>query len=125
MNYCLFSTVLNRLLTVSDLREVYDQMYPQHVNWRPIGLRLGLPNYILDNIGDQYQKNEQRLEKVLLEWLRRRSLCPSWQSLIDALNHKTVGDEEAAEDLLQYLQTTAALGELFTALALPCTLVTI
>ncbi len=128
MNYCLFPTadgVLNRLLTVSDLREVYDQMYPQMVNWWPIGLRLGLPHYILDDIGDQYRKNEQRLEKVLLEWLRRRKFRPSWQSLIDALNHKTVGNEGAAEDLLVYLLSRVAAGELFTALAFPCSLVTV
>ncbi len=100
-------------------------MYPQMVIWRPIGLRLSLPPYILDDIEDQYRKNEQRLEKVLLEWMRRRNLRPSWQSLIDALNHQTVGDEGAAEDLLVYLQSRAAAGELFTALALPCSLVTI
>ncbi len=100
--------VLNRLLTVDDLREVYDPMYPQMVNWRRIGLRLGLPPYILDNIGDQYRNNEQRLEKMLLEWLRRRNLRPCWQSLIDALNHQTVGDEGAADDIRKYLLSRAA-----------------
>ncbi len=116
MNYCLFPTadgVLNSLLTTDDLREVYYKMYPQMVNWRHIGLHLGLPHYILDNIGDQYRKNEQRLEKVLVEWLRRRKFRPSWQSLIDALRHQTVDDEGAAEDLLEYLLSRAAAGELW------------
>ncbi len=114
MNYCLLPTadgVLNRLLTVNDLKEVYDQMYPQMVNWRPIGLRLRLPPYLLDNIGDQYGKNEQRLEKMLLEWLKRsNSLRPSWQPLIDALNHHTVGDERAADVIREYVLSKAAEG---------------
>ncbi len=94
-------------------------MYPQMVNWRPIGRRLGLPHYILDDIEDQYRKNEQRLENVLLKWLKRRNFCPCWQSLIDALNHPTVDDQGAADDIREYVLSKAAEGEHHSPFILP------
>lgn len=97
-------------LTVKDFREVYEQLYPQRLKWRPIGVRLGLQCDLLENIEDQYRKNEKRLEQTLMEWLRRRHLNPTWQSLIDALRHRTVGDEGAAEDLEEYVMSGAEGG---------------
>ncbi len=85
-------------------------MYPQRVSWHPIGLRLGFPVRVLERIGNEYRQNEQRLEKMLLEWLRRRNFQPSWQSLIDALNHPTVGGEGAADDIRKYVLSKAAEG---------------
>ncbi len=93
-----------------DFREVYAQMYPQRVRWHPIGLCLGFPLRVLEHIGDEYRQNEQRLEKMLVEWLRRPNLQPSWQSLIDALNHPTVGGEGAADDIRKYVLSKAAEG---------------
>ncbi len=122
MNYCLFPTadgILTKLLTESDLKEVYGQMYPQMLKWRPIGLRLDLSAYILDNIGDQYRKNERRLEMVLLEWLRRRKFHPSWQSLIDALNHHTVNGQGLADEIREYVLPKTTEGEHHSPFILP------
>ncbi len=117
--------ILSRVLTISDCKEVYDRLHPQRLKWKPIGERLNLDTNDLENIDDEYRSNEQRLRKMIHDWLRRSSLKPTWQSLIDALRHRTVNEEGAAEDLLEYLLSRAAAGELFTALALPCSLATI
>ncbi len=117
--------ILSRVLTISDYTEVYDRLHPQRLKWKPIGERLNLRINDLENIDDENRSNDQRLKKMILGWLRRRNLKPTWQSLIDALRHRTVDEEGAAEDLLEYLLSRPAAGELFTALAFPCSLVTI
>ncbi len=101
---------LSRLLTVRDIREVYAQMYPQRLRWHPIGLHLGFPLRVLKHIEDEYRQNDQQFGKMLLEWLRRPNLQTSWQSLIDALNHPTVGGEGAADDIRKYVLSKAAEG---------------
>lgn len=97
------------LLTVDNLYEVYSKVYPQMLKWRPMGLCLKLPHFILANIEDQYRDNAKCLEKMLLAWLRKGQ-DTTWQALIDALRELIVGEEGAAEDLEEYLKSKSARG---------------
>ncbi len=97
--------LLARLLTVNDYREVYDQLHHLRARWWQIGVHLRLHVDDLENIEKDCRNNEQRLQKMLLLWLRRRSRSPTWQKLISALRHETVGDEGAAEDLKTYVMS--------------------
>lgn len=107
----MYFTTVGKLLTVDDFREVYGRVYPQRLRWRPIGLCLGVHATILENTEYQYFRNtEQCLEKTLLDWLRRPTLRPTWQALINALKDKIVGEEGAAEALLNFLKSKAANG---------------
>ncbi len=85
-------------------------MHSLRFKWKPIGERLSLDINDLQNIDEENRNNDQRLEKMILDWLKRRSVKPTWQSLIDALRHETVGEEGAAEDIQEYLQSRAAAG---------------
>lgn len=81
------------------------------MKWHPIGLRLYVPIDVLENISVELVWNDQRLRKMLLELLRRHlRLNPTWRAIMDALKHLTVGEEAAAEDLRQYLESKAAEG---------------
>lgn len=96
---------------MEDFREVYSEIYPHRANWHPIGLQLNLSPNDLVNIGDECRTNDQRVGRMLCEWLRKRqTLRPTWQALIDALSHHTVGCEDGAEDLRKYLIKRAAEG---------------
>ncbi len=91
------------LLTEDDFCEVYHQLSAKRVRRRPIGLHLGLPYHILENIEDQYRDNDLRLQNVVVTWLRLRGLHPTWLALMDALRHETVGDEGAAGGIREYV----------------------
>ncbi len=98
------------LLRVADFQVVYEHLYPVRLHWRPIGDRLGLNPSDLENYEDEYRKNDQRLRKVILEWLRQRNLRPTWKALIEALSHQTVGEEGAAHDLQEFVMPGAKPG---------------
>ncbi len=100
----------DELLTVADFQAVYEHLYPVRLHWRPLGDRLCLNPSDLENYEDEYRKNDQRLRKVILEWLRQRNLRPTWKALIEALKHQTVGEEGAAYDLQEFVMPGAKPG---------------
>ncbi len=92
------------VLRPSDLREVCDRLDCVQVQWENIGLHLDLPYGILANIKDEHGTNQKRLQQMILAWLNGRgNKMPTWQSLIDALNHFAVGEEGVAEDVRTYV----------------------
>ncbi len=100
-----FRTADGRLLTPlrpSDLTEVCDQLDGVKVEWENIGLHLDLPYKILEDIGKEpaYRTNQKRLQQMILAWLKGRGeKTPTWQSLIDALEHHAVSENATAEDI--------------------------
>ncbi len=107
-----FRTAEGRLhtpLRESDVTEVCDQLDGVKVRWEIIGQHLDLPNKILEDIEDQYKNNQKRLRKMILAWLKGRGKRPpTWQSLIDALKHHTVGENATAEDIRTYVLSKEA-----------------
>lgn len=117
MFYLYISTV-DRLLTADDYREVYSMLYPQRLQWYPIGLQINVPHDVLENLKAECRENEQCLQKMLLYWLRmKQTMRPTWQALIDALRCKTVGNEGAADDLQKYLTSRASEGNVSASLS--------
>ncbi len=74
---------------------------------------MGLRHDVLENIEDQYSDNDGRLREMVVTWLRLRGLQPTWLALMDALRHKTIGDEGAAEGIREYVVSKATRGVLF------------
>ncbi len=100
MNFATYTAyTADRLLTLDDFQAVYEKLYPLRGKWHFIGVQLGISLEHLDNYEDDYRNNHQCLRMVILDWLRRRKLRPTWKALIEALRHETVGDEGAAHDL--------------------------
>ncbi len=107
-----FRTAERRLHTPlfeSDVTEVCDQLDGVKVRWEIIGQHLDLPNKILEDIKDEYRNNQKRLRKMILAWLKGRGQKPpTWQSLINALKHHTVGENATAEDIRTYVLSKEA-----------------
>ncbi len=109
-----FHTADERFHTVlkpSDLMEVCDKLDDVKVKWQNIGLHLDLPNKVLQDIDAdhvQYANNQKRLRAMILAWLSRRLTPPTWQSLIDALEHYVIGENATAEDIRTYVLSKEA-----------------
>ena len=67
--------------------------------WRPIGLKLGLTPGTLDAIEQEKSKMSNRLEAVLLDWLRVTIGATCREQLIDALRSALVREIQLAEKL--------------------------
>ena len=69
------------------------------VNWRDLGLALGLSRHTLDRIAAQYLGDPRRcLTEILAAWLQKENeSTPSWRALVAALRKPTVGKEGLAD----------------------------
>ncbi len=76
-------------------------VFEARVNWRPIGIELGLNIVKLNDIEERYRGNDRRMEEVVSEWLNKQSLNPCWQSLVDVLKDRTVGEEGVAAAIVK------------------------
>ncbi len=81
-----------------DLVHVYEELFYVRAKWRPIGLKLGLDPGTLDAIEQRQANPHDRLEAVLLDWLRVTKGA-TWEQLIDALQSALVREIKLAEKL--------------------------
>ncbi len=92
--------------------EVCELLDGVKVQWDNIGLHLDLPYEILGVIGDEHSRNQKRLRAMILAWLKGRGKKPpTWQSLIDALEHYAVGENATAEDIRTYVLSKETQGK--------------
>ncbi|XP_064385878.1 uncharacterized protein LOC135334573 isoform X2 [Halichondria panicea] len=87
-------------LGTSDLQliDLYGALFEARAKWRPIGLELRLTPGTLDAIEQMKINPSDRLEAVLLHWLRV-TRGASWKQVIDALRSALVGEIQLAEKL--------------------------
>ncbi len=77
-------------LTVEDLGKVYIELYEGRVQWKNIGLELGLNIAMLDSIEiDRHHKTEPCCLDMLKEWLTNET-NRSWSALADAMESPIV-----------------------------------
>ena len=70
------------------------------VDWKELGLALGLSPDTLDVIAAQYPRDPRRcLTEVLAEWLQKEGT--SWRALVAALREPTVGKEGLANEIAE------------------------
>ena len=77
---------------------VYEELFEVRAKWRPIGLKLRLTPGTLDAIEQGKINPSDRLEAVLLHWLRVTREA-SWKQVIDALRSALIGEIRLAEKL--------------------------
>ena len=113
-----------KILKIGDFGEVYTALYPARGKWRTIGIKLGLDLAELDDI-EESNDNDRRIQQVIRKWLEKRSLNPSWESLIAVLKTREVGREDLAEEIKNKklsahwrdgLKTTNTMTLLFTSI---------
>ncbi len=92
----IYSTNLG--LETNDLKLIYGVLFEVRAKWRPIGLELGLTPGTLDAIEQVRINPSDRLEAVLLDWLRG-AIAATWEQLIDALQSAPVGAIQLARQL--------------------------
>ena len=91
-------TGTNLGLGTSDLQLIYGALFEVRAKWRPIGLELSLTPGTLDAIEQMKINPSDRLEAVLLHWLRV-TRGASWKQVIDALRSALVDEIQLAEKL--------------------------
>ena len=64
------------------LSSAFRYTLPLSAKWNNIGVLLDLDEAILEKIEHDYSKADDRLQKVLSEWMKR---APSWQTLAEAV----------------------------------------
>ena len=64
--------------------------------WYQLGVLLGLPVHTLNGYQDEYDNLSERLHAMLQEWLKKGYTgeyeVPSWQVLVDAVEHSAGGE---------------------------------
>ena len=82
-----------------DLKLVNGALFEVRAKWRRIGLELELAPGTLDAIEQAKANPSDRLEAVLVDWLRGATAATTWKQLIDALRSAPVGEIQLAEKL--------------------------
>ncbi len=96
---------------MDDFRVVYKAVRDARTKWRAIGIEFGFTPSDLDDIEDRCGRkgNDCCLQAVLEKWLKKRSLRPTWKSLVTVLGEDTVGEEGIAVDIEEkYVKSTEA-----------------
>ncbi len=91
--YVTFLTVLVvfSALVAEDLGKVYEELYEARVQWKNIGLKLGLTLSTLYSIEThRHYKNEPSCQDMLNEWLTNGKNT-NWSTLAEALESPMVG----------------------------------
>lgn len=83
-------------LTKKDYKAILRAVFPARRKWWWIGLELGLDTSELDSIKGS---DEECLREMISTWLNKRTLNPSWQSILEALRSTLVGHEGVAADI--------------------------
>ena len=78
-------------------------MFDAREKWRFIGGFLRVSQSTLNNIDAENKTNEDKLSKVIIEWLNKCGRTPSctWSQVALALRNKTVGREDLAQEVCE------------------------
>lgn len=91
-------TAAERSLTIDDLDTVLTALHESRVKWYYVGLKLKVPEHVLETI----KKQSSDLDDCLLEVLRavlKRAEPVTWRALIEALKSPTVRMDQLAKEI--------------------------
>ena len=77
-------------LTPDDVVDIVEELLPAQNKSYVLGLKLGLPIYVVDEIHATREQPEQRLLRVLLEFVKRVEPRPTWRVIVDALRSHSI-----------------------------------
>ncbi len=84
---------------MDDFKDVRTALHRARPQWRQLGVELGIPVHYLESFEMDGRDVGERLHNTLKVWLRKRSLRPSWERLVEALRAETVDREDIACDI--------------------------
>ena len=90
-------------LTIKDTQNIYEMMFDAREKWRSIGGIFGLSESTLDNIDSENKNNDDKLRKVIIEWLKLLGGTDThtWGQVVMALRNITVAREDLARKVLE------------------------
>ena len=68
------------------LSETFRILFPIACEWENIGTLLRISPDQLSNIGHDYNRARDCLREMVKLWLKQVTICPTWQSLADAVS---------------------------------------
>ena len=74
----------------NDVVSVLEEILEAKTHARFIGLKLKLPNHIVDGIHTKYSDPQERLYKIIEEYLKQVEPTPTWRAIADALKSPLV-----------------------------------
>ena len=95
-------------LTEDNTHKVFEMMYEAREKWQSIGGIFLISQSTLDNIESDNKNNDDKLRKVIIEWLRKYGGTENctWAHVAMALRNKTVAREDLAQEVFeQYPQS--------------------
>ena len=93
-------------LNIADLPTVWEALIDTRSKAYNIGLQLNIPVGTLDSIRKQYSYPPDQLREILKAWLEMAAQ-QKWQSIVDALRSRTIGEPKLASDIeADYCQDT-------------------
>ena len=78
-----------------ELIKVLRALEPVVGQWYMLGIYLGLSDSVVNTIEIDYHTTPERKMRMIKRWMSAPQLCPSWCSLVKALDE--VGQNTAAE----------------------------
>ena len=87
------------LLTLNDLGLLLEELMDVYQKWYLLGLKLGVSVQTLDRIRTQFPDSRDQLLEMLKTWLTN-SDNTRWETLIDALRSRGVGENGLSQNLL-------------------------
>ena len=83
------------------LKDLVDDLHDVASNWRAIGVQLEVSQPTLKTIDYEHRGNcNQALSDMLGQWINN-GYNVSWQTVVDALNTRSVGERALALDIQQ------------------------
>lgn len=103
---------LDGVLSANNLGDVYEELFDVSKKWYDIGLQLNLRPGVLDAIeSDHYFDSVNTcLRKMLHQWLKTTIPPPTWEVLASALERRTVGELQLAQQLREKYCQVRPLG---------------
>ena len=102
-------------LTPDDTGDVLEELLTASNESYELGLKLGVPQYVVEGIHKTYPSQKTRLLYVIIEFLKQRR--PTWRVIIDALRNPivklhTLADRVEAAHLPSHAEPSTLSGEL-------------
>ena len=92
--------------TADDLSAAYEKLYDARTKWREIGMQLKLDKDTLqciDSETESHDHNSKCLRKMLTHRLEAVQCPLTWEMLCDCLRANTVGRNDVAEKIEQWM----------------------
>ena len=80
----------DKLLTDTDAIVVLEELLPAQNKSYELGLKLKLPDYVVEGIHKSFSDPQERLLQVLMEVRKQMEPKPTWRVIVDALRSPAV-----------------------------------